>query len=143
MERRPLYLANAAAIAAQSGDPEGAREIIEELDQQPGAWSVGSAYAHVLRARAEVMLSTGEPEEAVRLFRDAVRVHQDMDALLEAAAVRLRLAESLLRLQDRAGAALELDSAESVLDRRQARLYVDDCRRLRTMLEESGRPLTN
>lgn len=41
----------------------------------------------------------------------------DKDELLEAAAVHLRLAEALRRLEDPEGAALELDSAQSVFSR--------------------------
>lgn len=55
-----------------------------------------------------------------------------MDACLEAAVARLRLADALYRVPDPEGAALELDSAERLFERQGARLYLDDCRTLRS-----------
>lgn len=134
MERKPLYLATAAIIAGESGDPDTAQQIIDELERQPEAWGLGTALAHVLRARGETRLARNQVEKAVSLFREAVSVYQRMEAALEAAAVRLRLAEALWRLDDRAGAVMELDSAEGVITRNEAYLYVSDCRRLRVNL---------
>lgn len=135
MERRPLYLATAAIIAGESGDPDTAQQLVEDLARQPGSWELGTTRAHVLRARGEIRLCRKDLEEAARLFREALGIYQEMDARLEAAAVRLRLAEALRRLADPESAALELDSAERVFTRDDARLYVDDCRRLRAMLD--------
>lgn len=134
-ERKPLYLAFTAVIAAQSGDIDTAREIIDDLEKQPDSWGVGTTRAHVLRARGETSFAQGDSEQAVRLFRDSLRVYQDMDAPLEAAQARLRLAEVLVHLEDPEGAMLELESAEAVLARAEARLFFDDCRKLRAALE--------
>ncbi|MGA8261676.1 MAG: winged helix-turn-helix domain-containing protein [Arenicellales bacterium] len=135
MEKRPLYLATAVMIAAESGDHDTAGEIMTELDQQPDSWSVGTLRGHVLRARGEMALYQGEIREAARLLRDAVYVYQELDASLEAAAARLRLAEALLEADEAEGAVLELVSAETVFKRNGARLYLEDCRKLREILD--------
>jgi hypothetical protein len=70
----------------------------------------------------------------VKLLRDALGVYQEMNAPLEAAGARLRLAKALLLVDDPEGAALELDSAEPVFRRNGARLYIDDCSKLRETL---------
>lgn len=134
MERKPLYLATAAGIAAQAGDPDTARRIIEEIEAQPDSWAAGTLRGHVLRARGEIELSLRNHEAAVHAFRDALQVYQDMHTPLETAATRVRLAEALLALDDFEGAALELDSAENVFARNETRLYLEDCRQLRALI---------
>jgi DNA-binding winged helix-turn-helix (wHTH) protein len=136
-ERKPLYLAFAATIAAQSGDTDTALEIIGELERHPDSWTVGTTRAHVQRAKAEACFAQRDPEQAVRLFRDALRTYQDMDAPLEAAQARLRLADALLAVGDPGGAVLELESADAVLARSEARLFLDDCRKLRAALADT------
>jgi ATP/maltotriose-dependent transcriptional regulator MalT len=134
MERRPLYLALAAVIAAESGDQDAAGQLIGELEKEPESWAVGTVRAHVLRARGEASLARGDGGQAVKLLRDALGVYQEMNAPLEAAGARLRLAKALLLVDDPEGAALELDSAEPVFRRNGARLYIDDCSKLRETL---------
>jgi len=111
-----------------------AEGIIRELDGQSGSWTLGTTRAHVLRARGELDLCRGEIAKAASFFRQALHIHQDMDAALEAAAVRLRLCRALLLLGDTEGAALELDSGEKVLTRNKAHLYRGDCGEMRSML---------
>lgn len=131
LERKPLYLAFAAIIAAQSRDIETAQQIVKELDQQPDAWALGTQHANVLRARGEIDLVQDNYEEAVHAFRHALQIYNDMDVPLETAATRLRLAEAMLAVGDPEAAALELESAESVFARNETRLYMNDCRTLR------------
>ena len=96
MERKPLYLALAAVVAAESGDEETAQQLLGELDKEPDSWSVGTLHAHVLRARGEAALARSDGAQAAHLLREAMRVYQEMDTLLEAAGARLRLAKALL-----------------------------------------------
>ncbi len=138
MERKPLYLATAAIIAGESGDPDTAQEIISELEAQPDAWALGTTRGHVLRARGETCLARHHAEDAAGLFREALGVYREMHASLDAAAVRLRLAEALWRLGDPEGGILELDSAERVFTRNEAELFTEDCRRLRVKLQEES-----
>lgn len=138
-ERKPLYLAHVVIIASQSGDLDAAHQALEKLRQQPDSWAMGTMRAHVLRAQGELHLAGDQPADAVRLFRDAMQLYQEMDAHLESAAVRLRLVECLVRLEDPDGASLELDSAESVFTRNDARLYLDDCRQLRLTIISPSR----
>ena len=75
-----------------------------------------------------------ETAHAASLFSFGSSRTTTVVALLEAASARMYLAKALLETGDTEGAALELDSAETVFQRSGVRLYLEDCRKLREVL---------
>lgn len=146
-ERRACYLAHAALLAGLAGAVPQARDILAQLEAHPEQWELGAVAGQVMRARAETVLAEGRDEEAIRLLRRALHCFQEMHAPLEAAVVRLRLAELLCREGDVEGAGLELGGAEPVFRRAQAAWMLERCSRLRASLgrglapSRAGRPL--
>src|SRR5262249_41223969 len=91
-ERHCSYLACLATIAAMSGDVDNASATLAELDQHPDGWSGAAVKANVSRARGELSLTQSDHAEAMRAFRAAIKLLHEMDAHIDAAIVRLRLA---------------------------------------------------
>ncbi len=127
-ERKGCYLAHAAVLAADSGALDKARTILDALECEPDLWQAGAVAGQVDRARAEVALATGQPEEAAGLFRRAILTLQNKRALLEAAVVRMRLAQTLALAGERDSARLELCAAQAAFDAAGASWYAALCR---------------
>lgn len=126
-ERRANYLAHIVTIAALSGSLDRARETLALLDEHPEAWSVGIVRANVTRARGELAFAQGEFGEAIRLFRHALELLLQLDAPVDAAIVRLRLAASMTRTGERDEAEMELLAARKAFERAGAQFYLEQC----------------
>lgn len=130
-ERRARYLAHAARIAALAGACETAAVLLATLDASPGQWETGAASGQVQHARAEYLRLIGSGEEAIRAFRQAIVLLTRHGALLEAAQVRLRLADTLHASGEHGAFERELHAAEATLVAAGATGYLAQCRSLR------------
>lgn len=133
-ERKARYLALAAQIAAELGQLDEARTLLQTLDGEPRRWEFGALAGHVDRARAELAWSEGKMEEAQHRLHRALGLLQNNGAVLEAARIHLRLAE-LSALQGYESAVhMELSTAEGVFQTAGAEGYLVQCRALRDTL---------
>ena len=99
--------------AAAPGQHDRARSALKELDQQPDLWSTPALAAMVSRARAEAALCEALSAEAITSLRRALQIWQALCAPLNAAGVRLRLAQLLVLEGETEAAELELSAAGS------------------------------
>lgn len=134
-ERRGRYLAHAAQIAALSGQLDEASALIHHLDQAPALWESGAVAGQVARARAELRWAVGEHDQALDLFTQGMDILRHKGAVMDAALLRQRLAEVLLRRNDRGGALMELAAAEAVFAASGATGYLAQCQALRNAAE--------
>ena len=134
-ERKARYLAQAAQIAAMLGLTQKARALLQALDAESRLPESGVTAGQVSRARAELAWSDGKREEAQRLMHGARELLQQQGAVIEAARMRLRLAELLALQADNGAARMELSAAGSVFQAAGAKGYLDRCRALRDSLE--------
>ncbi len=133
-ERKARYLAHAAQIAAMLGQREKARALLHDLDAESRLLESGVTAGQVVRARAELAWSDGNTEEAQRLMHRARDLLQQQGAVVEAARVRLRLAELLAHQGDRSVVEMELSAAEGAFRSAGAEGYLVQCRALRDRL---------
>lgn len=130
-ERKARYLAHAAQIAALTGQLDEARALIEALENAPRMWESGALAGQVDRARAELLWATGQQEEALRLFARAIDILRHKGAVMDAALLRIRLAETLAARGEYAAAAMELAAAEAVFQTAGAAGFLSQCHTLR------------
>jgi len=126
-EKHGMFLAYIVIIAALSGDLASAKTTLVELDGHPDAWAAGAVKAQVWRARAELMLAQAQWEGALHGFRQAVQILLDLDARLDTAVMRLRLAACLAAAGDAQSAESELLAARKPLEKAGARFYLTLC----------------
>jgi tetratricopeptide (TPR) repeat protein len=117
LQRRGLFLATLAKVAALTGRTARAEEIIAELETQPRRWPMPSIRALTAEARAELLTRQGRPGEAVRELQGACSLWNEVGSAINAADVRLSLAALLIELGDHAGAELELNTVQSIARR--------------------------
>lgn len=130
-ERKARYLAHAAQIASLAGQLDEARMCLDTLDQAHGMWESGAVAGQVHRARAELLWATGQQDEALRQFARAVAVLRHKHAVMDAALLGMRLAETLAARGELAAASMEFAAAEAVFDAAGAVGYGAQCRALR------------
>src|SRR5439155_8238171 len=94
-QRRGLLLAGMAIAATAAGQEDRARAALEELEAQPDLCSTPALAAMLARARAEVALAGERRPEAIASLRQGLQLWQEIGAPLNAASLRLRLAELL------------------------------------------------
>jgi len=139
-EKRGNYLAHIVTIAALAGELDCATETLAQLDEHPEAWSVGAVRAQVSRARGELLLARGNTGEAMRCFRSAIDDLQQLDARVETAVVRLRLAACMTRAGDREEAEVELLTARKAFERAGAHFYLEQCVAAQSELARGSTP---
>src|SRR5574338_30422 len=130
-ERKGRYLAHASQIASLAGQLDEARALLDTLDHAPKLWESGAVAGQVDRARAELAWAMGEQEEALRLFARAIDILRHGRAVMDAALLRMRLAETLAARGENAAAVMELAAAEAVFEAAGASGYLARCRVLR------------
>lgn len=133
-QRRGLYLANLAMVAAAAGDCARAHEALRTLEQSPELRSTSALTATFAQARGEVAFCEGRHTEAITAFREGLTLWRDIGAPLQVATLRLRLAQCLIADQDIAAAELELCAAESVFRDLDIAPLLDRCYELRASL---------
>jgi len=138
-ERRANYLAHIVTIAALSGAIDYAGETLALLDAHPEAWSVGVVRATVTGARGELAFARGDFNEAIRLFRQALDIVKQLNASVDTANLRLRLAASLTKTGEHEEAEIELRAARKAFERAGAHFHLEQCAALHAALSGSPR----
>lgn len=133
-ERKARYLALAAQIAAELGQLDEARALLQTLADQPRMWESGAVAGQVEYARAELAWAEGQSDQGLRLLHRALDLLQQRGAVMEAARTRLRLAERLAHQGDQGTANMELGAAEGVFKTSGAVGYLRQCGKLRDAL---------
>jgi class 3 adenylate cyclase len=110
---RARLLPTHAELSIAGGDPEQARAATEELEATAAKYGTAALEAGAAYARGNLELAAGEPTEAVRFLRGALRLWREIDLPYEAGRTRFRLAEAYRADQDIDSALLELRSARS------------------------------
>jgi class 3 adenylate cyclase len=138
-ESRDLYRARLLParvhIAVEAADLEKARWATEELAEIAKKYGSDALEAMSLTARSRVALAQGNPEEAVRGARRALRLWQTIDAPYEASESRMLLASAYRLGGKTEDAILELEAALGAFERLGAVL---DARHARDELEALG-----
>jgi DNA-binding CsgD family transcriptional regulator len=111
---RVELLAAAVEILIAGGELDAADQASRELNEIAETQQNEAIGAMSSRARGEVALARGDPEEALGLLRDAAGSWQALDAPYEAARARAVLARACRALGDDDTAALELEAAREI-----------------------------
>ncbi|MBZ9921981.1 winged helix-turn-helix domain-containing protein [Mesorhizobium sp. BR1-1-7] len=111
LQRKGLILATLAKVAARTGRPERAKEVIAELESQPQRWPMASIRALTAEAKAELFSREDRLADAARELQIACSRWSEIGSPIGAADARLSLAALLIQLGDRTGAELELGTA--------------------------------
>jgi tetratricopeptide (TPR) repeat protein len=127
--KRGQALAHYAIIATAAGEPGAARAALAELGREPDLTSTPALEALVARGHAELAAAEGRTGEAITLLRSALRTWQTMNAPVEGAMVRCRLAVLLEVEGDPESAALELAAAKKVFQETGAGGLMQQCER--------------
>jgi ATP/maltotriose-dependent transcriptional regulator MalT len=127
--KRGQALAHYVIIALAAGEREAAAAALAELDREPDLASTPALQALLARARAEFAAAEGRTVDAITLLRSAIRTFQAMDARLQVATVRCRLAALLEREGDPEAAQLERTAARKVFHQAGAEGLLHACER--------------
>lgn len=135
-QRRGVILATFAKVAARVGRAERARAALAELDADPERWTTPSIRALALEARAELLGAHGDLAGAAVALQEACVLWSAAEAAVGMAETRLALASLLVRLGDRAGAAMELSAAETIATRIRSSWLAQRCADGRALISE-------
>lgn len=105
------HLALVAAHAAHAGRHEKAQALIDDLAGQQDRWPMPSIRALTNEAAAVLARKRGDGDEALRRLHLARQLWTSIDSRLNAAKLRLQIADLQLELGDRSGAATEVRAA--------------------------------
>lgn len=130
---RARLLTALVTVALAAGDVETARAATPEAEEIAVSYGSAVLTAAARVARGELALAEGDPEEALRAFRDAWQIYRTGDLPYEAARARLLMGVALQACDDEDGARLELAAARSVFEKLGAVL---DLRRTMELLGE-------
>lgn len=108
-------------LSTAAGDLEGARAAAEELEEIAGRYEGTALKAAAAAARGRLHLAAGDPSEAVRCLRAALRLWREIDLPYEGAETTLQLAQAYRAEGDHDSALLELRSAGTTFERLGAR----------------------
>jgi len=120
LARAPL-LAAAAAVFADAGATDDARRAADELTRIAADWASPFLDTTATQQRGLLMLADGAAADALPLLARALDGWRELDAPYEAARVRELIGRARRALDDREGAALELDAARAEYTRLGAR----------------------
>lgn len=134
-QRRGILLAHVARLAARAGNLGLAKRTWAELERSADLRNTAGCEAAFRQADAEIALAEKRVEAAVERLRDAITIWQDAGSRINAAHVRLRLAEVLAMAGDRDEAELELSSAEKAFAKMAAAPMVARCQAARKDLD--------
>jgi len=114
LQRRGLILATLAIVAAKTGRESRAREIIGELESEPGRWPMPAIKALVAEAKAELLAKEGRHDDAIAELQSACAFWSLAGSPINVAEARLRLADLLISTGDMSAAGIELQAARSI-----------------------------
>lgn len=145
LQRKGLILATLAKVAARTGRPERAKEVIAELEKQPQRWPMASIRALTAVAKAELFTREDRLAEAAQELQVACARWNEIGSPINAADARLSLAVLLIQLGDHTGAELELGTVLAVARKVDSPRLLRRCDELRTLLagatKEAAQPL--
>jgi tetratricopeptide (TPR) repeat protein len=116
LQRQGMLLAHLALVAAHAGRQEKAQALIDDLAGQGDRWPMPSIHALTNEAAALIFLARGDKDEALRRLHLARQLWTSVDSRINAARLRLRIAELQLELDDRRGALAEIRAAGVVAE---------------------------
>jgi DNA-binding NarL/FixJ family response regulator len=138
---RARVLPAAVEIMLEAGDAAAARSAADELNRI--AAELDATYLHALAAHASgaMLLAEGQTPAALRALREAYRTWRGLEALHQAASVRLLVGIGCRQLGDTTTATLELEAARSAFHQLGA---VPDVERVELLLgtTQSASPLS-
>ena len=114
--RRADLLSACVEILLATDDLAGAGAAAAELDTLANAIAAPSLHALADRARASVLIASGEARAALVVLRRAWSAWQQLDVPYEAALTRVLIGAACRDLGDDVSAAMELDAARSVFE---------------------------
>lgn len=130
-QRRGILLAHLARIAALAGQRALAKQTLAELEALSDRRHTAGCEAAFHQARAEVAVAEKNHEQAIGALRDALTIWLDAGSRINAAHVRLRLAQILAATAEADEAELELACAEKAFAQMGAEPMVERCRVVR------------
>jgi DNA-binding NarL/FixJ family response regulator len=116
-EARSRLLPASVEILLVSGDTQQARTAAEELTTRAGEQETPALKAMAAQAQGAVLLAEGDARAALSALREAWSAWQDVDAVYEAARVRVLIGHACPDLGDVEAAEMEFDAARWIFQR--------------------------
>lgn len=135
LQRQGMLLAHLALAAAHAGEREKARSLIDELSEGKERWPMPSVKALTSEASALLARALGKPAEALGQLHLARQLWTSIDSRLNAARLRLEIAELQIELGDGDGARDEIRAALASAETLGSDRLVSRCR---SMLAQVG-----
>jgi DNA-binding winged helix-turn-helix (wHTH) protein len=142
LQRQGMLLAHLAVVAAHAGERARAEELIGDLAGQEDRWPMPSIRALTNEAAALLARQAGDSHGTLRHLHLARQLWTSIGARLEAARLRLTIAECLIEDGDGSGAETEVGAACAAAESLDSDRLREGCRALRRRLsrEPSPRP---
>jgi class 3 adenylate cyclase len=118
---RARLLAAQVEISVAAGDVGRARQAADELGTIVAGYPSPALEAGSRQALGNVLLAEGDPTEAIRELRSALKVWRDVGGPYEVAKTQVLLSRALRAIDDEDGADLELAAARDGFERLGAR----------------------
>jgi DNA-binding winged helix-turn-helix (wHTH) protein len=134
LQRQGMLLAHLALVAAHAGRSEKAQALIDDLASQQDRWPMPSIRALTNEAAAVLARKRGDGDEALRRLHLARQLWTSIDSRLNAAKLRLQVADLQLELGDKNGAATEMRAALAAADELDSEKLRRQCRALQDRL---------
>ena len=134
LQRHGMLFAHLALVAAHAGRYEKAQALIDDLASQQDRWPMASIRALTNEAAAVLARKRGNGDEALRRLHLARQLWTSIDSRLNAAKLRLQVADLQLELGDSNGAATEMRAALAVADELDSEKLRRQCRALQDRL---------
>jgi len=134
LQRQGMLLAHLALVAAHAGRHAKAQALIDDLAGQQDRWPMPSIRALTNEAAAVLARKRGDGNEALRRLHLARQLWSSIDSRLNAAKLRLTVADLQLELGDKNGAATEMRAALAAADELGSEKLRRQCRALQDRL---------
>lgn len=137
LQRQGILLAHLALVAAHSGRHERAQKLIEDLAAQGERWPMPSIRALTNEAAAVLARNWGEPEVAIRRLHLARQLWTSVELRLQAARLRLSIAELMFEAGQGSGGMTELRAASTAARELQSSRLAERCQSLERKMQET------
>jgi DNA-binding winged helix-turn-helix (wHTH) protein len=142
LQRQGMLLAHLAVVSSRAGRHLRAQALVEDLAGQDDRWPMPSIRALTNEASALLAEARGDRAGALRHLHLARHLWTSIDARIEAARLRVLIAERLLDQDDPSGAATEMRAACVAAESLDSPKLHRQCRALRLRLGEDSRDKT-
>jgi hypothetical protein len=136
LQRQGMLLAHLALVYAHAGQQDRSRDLVEDLTGQESRWPMPSIRALTNEASALNAAADGDALGSLRLLHLARQLWTSVDARIEAARLRILIADQLLEFGDLSGAAAETEAACMAAEELGSRKLRRQCEALRERLEQ-------